>query len=123
VNELTIAASMLYFVLMGLGMVLVIGKRTYKSLLRTLLVVFGVLFVFVGTTLAFRVHTGMFVHEAIVVAKEVNAHSGPGEDLTTIFTIHEGTKVSIERQSGDWALIRLKNGMGGWIQATTIEVI
>lgn len=123
VNELTIAVSVLYFLLMGLGMVWVVGKRTYRSLLSTLLIVCGVLFILVGTMLAFTIHARMFVQEAIVMSREVDVHSGPGEEHTTMFTIHEGTKVTIERQSGDWALIRLKHGIGGWIRAAAVERI
>ena len=76
-----------------------------------------------GTLLAFKIHARVFVHEAIAMAREIDAHSGPGAEHTMIFTIHEGTKVTIERQSGDWRLIRLRNGMGGWIPASTIQVI
>ena len=52
---------------------------------------------------------------------EANAYSGPGSENTRIFTIHEGTKVVIERNQDYWNLIRLKSGAGGWIQSENMK--
>ena len=63
------------------------------------------------------------VVEAVIMGSEVNAYSGPGEDNTHIFIIHEGTKVVIERSQNSWNLIRLRSGAGGWIKADAMEDI
>lgn len=82
--------------------------------------------------LIFFLSTGVFVHkvhksstvtEAIIMIEEANAFSGPGSENTHIFTIHEGTKVVIERSQDSWNLIRLKSGAGGWIQTEAMEII
>jgi len=82
--------------------------------------------------LIFIFSTGLFIHkinrnntvrEAIIMLDEVKAYSGPGQDNTHIFTIHEGTKVVIERQENSWNLIRLKSGAGGWIHSEAMEEI
>ena len=52
---------------------------------------------------------------AIVLKAETVGRSGPGEDFLQVFSLHEGAKVSIERKEGLWVLVRLPNGIGGWI--------
>ena len=82
--------------------------------------------------LIFLISTGVFLHkahqnktvaEAIIMVEEANSYSGPGNDNTHIFTLHEGTKVVIERSQDSWNLIRLQSGAGGWIQAEAMEKI
>jgi pentatricopeptide repeat protein len=70
-----------------------------------------------------KVHEHNTVVEAVIMVDNANAYSGPGTDNTHIFTVHEGTKVVIERHQDLWNLIRLKSGAGGWIRADTMEEI
>jgi len=37
--------------------------------------------------------------------------------------MHEGTKVRVVRSEGDWSLVRLQNGLGGWVRIDQIEPI
>lgn len=61
--------------------------------------------------------------QAIVLSPEVDVRSAPSEDGTEIFTIHEGLKVKIIDNSGDWREIRLTDGKEGWLPAIEMEVI
>ncbi len=63
------------------------------------------------------------VPKAIVLADEAIGRSGPGRDFLQVFTLHEGTKVEIERAEGGWLLVRLRSGLGGWIEANALEGI
>ena len=91
------------------------------------------LWITVGTLLTiFAVSTGLFVAklhheltviEAIVLAPEVTVHSGPGTENAAVFSLHEGTKVVIERSQDGWSLIRLGSGAAGWIPLETAERI
>lgn len=63
------------------------------------------------------------VEEAIVLSEEVVGRSGPGTDFLQVFTLHEGTKVIIERGEGKWVLVRLGNGIGGWVEVRVLEKI
>lgn len=59
---------------------------------------------------------------AIVMAPVSSVKSSPssGKDL---FVIHEGTKVKILDNVGDWQNISLADGRQGWIETSSIEVI
>jgi SH3-like domain-containing protein len=61
--------------------------------------------------------------EAIVIVGEVMARSGPDKGQTEVFTAHEGTKVRLVRQEDEWILVRLANGLGGWIQTEAVARI
>jgi tetratricopeptide (TPR) repeat protein len=60
---------------------------------------------------------------AVVTAPEVSALSGPGEDYKEILVLHDGAEVRVREIRGDYALIQVPGGLGGWIPAATIEEI
>ncbi len=83
----------------------------------------GLLFIFSTGIFIHKLHKFNTVTAAIIMFDEASAYSGPGTENTHIFTIHEGTKVFIERNQNSWNLIRLKSGAGGWIQSDNMEEI
>jgi tetratricopeptide (TPR) repeat protein len=58
---------------------------------------------------------------AVVVAPEVNALSGPGEEFKQILLLHDGTEVRIRERRGDYLLVQLPGGSGGWIRSEAVE--
>lgn len=72
--------------------------------------------------LAFKAHQHS-IPKAIILVDEAIGRSGPGLDFLQVFALHEGTKVEIERVEGGWLLVRLRSGLGGWIQARALERI
>ncbi len=118
------------------------AKTSLASFALSLLLCSGVLFLvqwkrkslFVLAGIAgfcFLLSTGIAIQKmnqaeivnAIVIVDEIPSYSGPGTENTHLFTIHEGTKVTIDRREGEWYLIRLKSGAGGWIRAEGLEEI
>jgi len=60
---------------------------------------------------------------AIVTVAQATARSAPEAEQTAILLIHEGTRVRVERREEGWLLIRLANGLGGWLRAEEVTVI
>lgn len=60
--------------------------------------------------------------EAVITQGIVNAKSSPDRSGTDLFTLHEGTKVTIKEQLGDWCNIHVGNNIG-WIQLSHLERI
>jgi tetratricopeptide (TPR) repeat protein len=60
---------------------------------------------------------------AIVMQPTVTIKSSPTEKGTNLFIIHEGLKVKITDQIGDWIEIKLADGNKGWLQNESIEPI
>lgn len=65
----------------------------------------------------------MTVIEGVVLVERLDVMSGPGEDQTMLFTVHEGLKVRVRLRQGGWARIILENGLNGWIPDTAIGEI
>jgi tetratricopeptide (TPR) repeat protein len=58
---------------------------------------------------------------AVVVAPEVNALSGPGDEFKQILLLHDGTEVRIRERRGDYLLVQLPGGSGGWIRTEAVQ--
>lgn len=54
-------------------------------------------------------------HEAILVAEEVHAFTGPGQDFDEAWSAVEGTRVRVLAREGRWVLIRGPNERRGWV--------
>ncbi len=61
-------------------------------------------------------------NEAVITQGVVNAKSSPDRSGTDLFTIHEGTKVTIRESLGEWCNIRVGNNEG-WIRENNLERI
>ncbi len=60
---------------------------------------------------------------AIVLEKEVKIMNEPNATATVKFRLHEGTKVRVVENNGDWMLIKLENGNEGWLKSLELGVI
>ena len=61
-------------------------------------------------------------NEAIITQGVVNAKSSPDRSGTDLFTLHEGTKVTIRETLGEWANVHVGSNEG-WIRLTCLERI
>ena len=60
---------------------------------------------------------------AIVFSPEVAVKSAPAESATELFILHEGTKVSLREQVGDWVEVTISDGSRGWMPLAAIVAI
>lgn len=60
-------------------------------------------------------------HPAVVVVPEVDALSGPSEEFKQILLLHDGSEVAIREARGDYLLVQLPGGSGGWIRKSAVE--
>lgn len=61
-------------------------------------------------------------NEAIITQGIVNTKSSPDRSGTDLFTVHEGTKITIRETIGEWANIRVAQ-YEGWIELRNLERI
>ena len=77
-------------------------------------------------SLAFTLRNKNLLYEsnkAIIFSPVVNGKSSPDNSGTDLFVIHEGLKVTVEDEVGDWREIRLPDGNKGWVPANSLEII
>jgi tetratricopeptide (TPR) repeat protein len=104
----------------GAGMTLFTPKRRVRWFLLIGIALFMCGF---GATLLMMKSADLSADEGIVLKLETTGRSGPGSDFLQVFTLHEGTKIVLERQEGAWGLVRLPNGIGGWVPLDAFGMI
>ncbi len=60
---------------------------------------------------------------AIVFEPTLTTKSSPDENSKNLFIIHEGTKVKIVDELGDWYEIKIANGSKGWTEKEMLVII
>lgn len=60
---------------------------------------------------------------AIVFAPTITVKSSPADSGTDLFVLHEGTKVTVLGQLGEWSEVKLVDGNRGWMPSDKLEVI
>jgi tetratricopeptide (TPR) repeat protein len=55
-------------------------------------------------------------HTALILAPSVTVKSSPDDSGTDIFQLHEGTKVTVVDQLGEWREIKIADGNQGWVK-------
>jgi tetratricopeptide (TPR) repeat protein len=70
-----------------------------------------------------KIHQAEYVYHGIVLIEKVDVLSGPGETNAILFPMHEGLKVRIREERGEWFQISLPNGLNGWVRKETIGVV
>ena len=60
---------------------------------------------------------------AVILKPSVEALAGPGLSNASLFTLHEGTAVTIESERENWLQVTLPNGLAGWVVRDAAERI
>lgn len=59
----------------------------------------------------------------VVFSSEAEIKNEPNMGSEQTFILHEGTKVRILEEQGDWQMIRLADGKEGWIPKNSLKII
>lgn len=112
-----IAMSALIVAIAGRGEFLLVWSRRVAAAAGVVTLVFGL------GLLAREIDVGR-PDEAVIMAEEAAVHSAPSDDdELLIFTVHEGTKVRVERRSDEWVEIVLEDGKVGWVRSGRLVLI
>jgi len=143
-REMTLAASFCYLVLCLLGIVFVLRESprisaayrwfSYVSLgrlagfsktqdLLAAMTIAALLFGSTGVSAYKKTVGERQKRQAVVLSDEVAVLSGPTDDATLQFKIHQGTLVRLRDHRGSWMRIVLPGGLSGWVSAASVERI
>ena len=111
------AAAALIVAVAGRGDALLVWSRRAAAAAGGVALVFGL------SLLARELEVGR-PDEAVIMAEEAAVRSAPADDeALLIFTVHEGTKVRVERRSDEWVEIVLEDGKVGWVRSGRLALI
>ncbi len=82
--------------------------------------------VFSLSAMAFSLRNKSLVHDstkAIIFTPQVSGKSSPDNSGTDLFVIHEGTRVTVTDELGEWYEIRLSDGNKGWVPSGSLTRI
>ncbi|MBN2134857.1 MAG: SH3 domain-containing protein [Acidobacteria bacterium] len=99
------------------------SKRVLKRVVMYLVIVF-ILFIFTTGILTYISYNKIESENyGIILAPSVQVRSGPGNNNPVLFVLHEGVKVNVESEQGEWTRISVPNGFNGWINKRTFGLI
>ncbi len=122
-NEVSMFFMIMYLMLTILGVLFIFASRLWKIRIVYGAILPGLLVVCSGLLLVFQISQQTTVQEAILLTPKTEARTGPGEGYSTVFEIHEGAKVHIQREKLDWVEIKLPNKVIGKIKKKDLERI
>ena len=112
-----IAASVFFFLYVNSG-VLIIKRISF--LLSCLLFISLIVTYFLGYSAVKARYENKF---AIILTKEIKIMNEPTAMAKVKFALHEGTKIRVVENNGDWLLIKLDNGNEGWVKVNDVGII
>ena len=116
----------LTYLLAAAGLILVIlsRRRALSRLGIWLGVGAGLGILLLGVTLLARERVLGGADWGIIMAEAAAVQSAPsGEDDLTLFHVHEGTRVRVDRTAESWFEIVLEDGRVGWVPSGVLEII
>jgi hypothetical protein len=70
-----------------------------------------------------KYNTTVESNSGIITSASITVTGSPSEKGTRLFLLHEGTKVKIMEESGDWTEIKIANGNVGWVKSADLQKI
>lgn len=112
-----IAAALLFFIFVNSSNILI--KRICFLFSIVFLIAFASTYFLGYSALNAKVENKF----AIITSKEIKVMNEPTLSASVKFSLHEGTKIRVVENNGDWLLIKLDNGNEGWLKATDVGII
>jgi hypothetical protein len=115
-SDLSAASLLLLVATLPLALVLPARRPTFQAVRIVALIAL------LGSLTALGVRWGE-LNRAVVTAQAADAHISPVTVGSPIFTLPEGTVVSIVKSHGAFTLVSARNGQRGWVNRDAIEPV
>jgi tetratricopeptide (TPR) repeat protein len=124
VSNWTMFAGLFYLILLGSIILYFFAKKPVqqKTALFSGLCSFLCLLL-VSVLLVSKIKNDTSIKYAVVVEQAVSVKNSPDENGGDAFIIHEGIKVNLEDEVGNWIKVKLPDGKVGWLPQSYLKVI
>ncbi len=99
--------------------VIIWPRKWLFRIMTTAIIITLIFFIFSWTPIT----TLMYPAEAIIITDRVEIKSGPTELYATLFVLHKGTKIRIEKENNKWVFILFGRSLSGWIPKIALNII
>ncbi len=124
IDQLTRLIALFFFAaIVSLILWLFVKRYRIRRWFLMICTLFGLVTIFWVYILVVRVREYNSFRQAIVLPYTVTIMSAPDENSTDVFLLHEGVKVHLEEQRGDWVKISLPDGKSGWLRSDNLGII
>lgn len=106
---------------LGIGLLLLSFWLFYRQIVFLLKLGVLLLVIAVLSVIFLQAKSMLTEHWGAVTAERVPVYSGPSEDNTKLFMLHEGAPFVVEQETNDYLQIRLSDGKKGWIAARAVR--
>ena len=119
-------AGILYLLALNLLALLFAARRLTRwapAALGPLVTGSAALTVVLGVLFYFEARAESRKGAGVVMVASSDVRSGPGQDYTVAFVVHEGTEVSLGRSTTGWTEITVTPELKGWVSASAVESV
>jgi tetratricopeptide (TPR) repeat protein len=124
VNNWTKVAIVLFVLTLLFSAIYLLAQSRH---IKKLFFIFGIIFMLLSISSYFvsyqKYYYSINHKEAILFEPTITVKSSPNQNSVDLFVIHEGTKLYVLDQVGDWIEIRIANGSIGWLQKKLVKYI
>lgn len=118
---ISVGVFVLFFILLSFYLLSRVTRIRKAAFYSGLIILFFALFAFFISFQKYRSY--MHDREAIVFTPTITVKSSPNPNSVDLFVIHEGSKVKLMDEVGEWYEIRIANGSVGWLPVSAIRKI
>ncbi|MDT0538537.1 MULTISPECIES: tetratricopeptide repeat protein [Croceitalea] len=118
-----LAVFMVFLFVLGYIIYYFLYNATYKRISFIVSVLAMVLAVFSVVMAYFQFNEFKKDNPAIIFSREIVVTSEPNNRSERLFTLHEGTKVNVLEQLGDWQKVKIPDGQTGWLLAENLKLL
>ena len=118
-----LTAGLFVFLLLSTALYLYHKRRQRSERFKSLMITGLVLFVIAAFIFSQKIYQAESEQFGVIMNPTVTLYAEPNTGGTEVFVLHEGTRVKIQRRTGDWYEIRLEDGKTGWMQKKYLEII
>ncbi len=105
-----------------MGGAIVTSSWVRRRLLFYAALLLGLVVMTSGVALTYK-HRQASADVAIVMQDKLDVRSGPGDENTVLFTVHEGTRLEMRNRLDPWIQVSLPNGLSGWVPSGAVEKV
>ncbi len=118
-----ISAGLLWLILIFAVLRIHFRRRGRRDRFQAIFVTLVVIFMLLSLVLVQKIYRLETEKHGIIMDLSATIYAEPSTVATEVFVLHEGTKVSIERQNDNWLEVKLADGRTGWIEQQKLEII